>query len=439
MSQKEKSELGGFKAWSNWTISVSFVVLVFSLQTGYAITNPSLAKDLGLTIVQVGLVGTIYTWAFAFTQLASGSILDRLGGRWVLPVACFIVAIAAFLFANATGMEMLIAANVLAAIGGSFGFIGAGFTGGQWFAPYKYGFMFSLVQFAASLSAIVGQRIMGAMIETVPWNDLINGLALIAVAISVVMFIFMREPAGGSSRNHTWPGFKPFVDELLHSLHDVIAVRDTWVNALIGGATMGTMLGIGVVWGPRMLVAGGMDQGEAFMVSSLSWAGLAVGAPLFSWLSSLMKSRVRPMAVGCFLQLVAIVLIMVSRDVSVTVLSIEFFAFGFMAGGSMLPFTIGAELVPPTLIGTSAALVNATQFIVGGIMMAAPGRVLAGEGMIAGLRQQLINPDPGAVATLSDHQWALLIMPVTLAIGLFLCAFLKETYPSPSSPADKSG
>ena len=196
---------------------------------------------------------------------------------------------------------------------------------------------------------------------------------------------------------------------------------------------MGTMLGIGVVWGPRMLAAGGMDQGEAFAVSSLSWAGLAFGAPAFAWLSNLMKSRVRPMAVGCLLQLVVLVLILVSNEVSVMVISIEFFVFGFMAGGSMLPFTIGAELVPPSLIGTSAALVNATQFIVGGIMMAAPGRVLAGEGMIAGLRQEIMSPEPGAVATLSDYQWALLIMPVTLAIGLFLCAFLKETFPSQSS------
>ena len=79
MNNTVQSELGGIKAWSNWAISVSFVILVFALQTGYAITNASVAKDLNLTIAQVGFIGTIYTWAFAFTQLASGSILDRLG------------------------------------------------------------------------------------------------------------------------------------------------------------------------------------------------------------------------------------------------------------------------------------------------------------------------------------------------------------------------
>lgn len=31
--------IGGAKAWLNWVIAVSFVVVVFILQTGYAITN----------------------------------------------------------------------------------------------------------------------------------------------------------------------------------------------------------------------------------------------------------------------------------------------------------------------------------------------------------------------------------------------------------------
>ena len=172
------SKLGGTQAWVNWTLGVSFVVLVFTLQTGYAITSSSVANDLGLTIAQVGFVGTIYTWAFAIMQFTSGSILDKLGTRWVLPIACLIVTLGAFLFANATGAWMLLIANVLSAIGASFGFIGAGFVGGQWFEPIKYGLMFSLVQFVASLSAILGQRVLGILIETYDWTVLINSLYL---------------------------------------------------------------------------------------------------------------------------------------------------------------------------------------------------------------------------------------------------------------------
>ena len=433
MTATSLSKLGGTQAWFNWVVAVSFVVLVFTLQTGYAITNASVAQDLGLTIAQVGFVGTIYTWAFALMQLTSGSILDKLGTRWVLPIACLIVACGAFLFANSTGPWTLVIANVLAAIGASFGFIGAGFVGGQWFAPIKYGLMFSLVQFVASLSAIVGQRVLGSLIQITDWTVLINGLGVIGLGIALIMTIFLREPIKETTLSKTWPGLKTFISQLFDSLGQVAAVRDTWINAIIGGATMGTMLGIGVVWGPRLLTAGGMDQGQAFQVTSLAWAGLAFGAPTFAWLSDRFKSRTKPMQLGCILQFSAIIIILIRPTASSAEASVWFFLFGFMAGGSMLPFTIGAELVPPSLVGTSAAVVNATQFIVGGIMMAVPGRVLGGTGLIARLHESVSHLDTAPTGTVSDFQWAIAIMPVMLAIGIFLCLFLKETYPANSS------
>ena len=433
MGAKHDSKLGGPQAWLNWVLGVSFVVLVFTLQTGYAITNASVAKDLSLTIAQVGFIGTIYTWSFAIMQLASGSILDKLGTRWVLPIACLIVACGAFLFANSTGAWMLVFANVLAAIGASFGFIGAGFIGGQWFAPLKYGLMFSLVQFVASLSAIAGQRILGILIESFDWTVLINGLGIIGIGIAIIMLLILREPTKVTKDESSWPGLKEFINQLFDSLGKVAAIRDTWINALIGGATMGTMLGLGVVWGPRLLTASGMEQGQAFQVSSLAWAGLAFGAPAFAWISDRVKSRIKPMQIGCALQLIAIIIIMLRSTSSGAEISFWFFAFGFMAGSSMLPFTIGSELVPPSLIGTSAAVVNATQFIIGGLMMAIPGRVLGGTGLIARIHQSVVKVDGTPAGSLADYQWAIAIMPVVLGIGLFLCLFLRETYPKSSS------
>ena len=109
--------------------------------------------------------------------------------------------------------------------------------------------------------------------------------------------------------------------------------------------------------------------------------------------------------------------------------SVLFFIWGFMAGGSMLNFPIGAELVKPALIGTSAAVVNAVQFIVGGIIMAIPGRVLSGTGIIARFAHVEQVGDP----TLSDYQWAMSILPICLLAALLLFFFLRETYPVEAS------
>ncbi len=418
--------IGGAKAWLNWIIAVSFVVVVFILQTGYAITNVHMSKDLGLSIAQVGFIGSIYTWVFAVTQFASGSILDRFGAQRVLPIACGLLTIGALVFANADGPLMLVLAQILLAVGASFGFIGAGFVGGQWFEPLKYGFMFALVQLVASLSAVAGQRLLNVMIDEFLWTEIINGIAGLGFVVVALMLIFLRDPESVKAARQGWSGFKEFADHLIDSVNKVGAIKDCWINALIGGATFGTMLAIGVIWGPRLLVAGGMAQSDANAVTSISWFGLALGAPAFAWLSGRMRRRKFPMALGCALQLGVIVLAIALPSHTVESASALFFAWGFMAGASMLPFAIAADLVPVTLVGTSAALVNAVQFIVGGIMMAIPGRVLSGTGLIA----RIAEIEGTSAGTASDYRWAIIVYPIALVGALILHLFLKETYPN---------
>jgi len=421
-------KLGGVQAWINWLLGVTFVVFVFTFQTGYAVTNVNMTQDLGLTVTQVGIIGSIYTWAFAVVQFGSGSILDKLGMRWVLPIACGIVTLGGFVFANASGPEMLILGQILMATGGSFGFVGAGFVGGKWFGAAKYGLMFCWVQFVASLAAIAGQKVLGSLVTELSWDYLLNGLAFCGLGLTVLMFIVMRSPQA-HAEDETWPGLVPFVKSLIERINEVCAISDSWINALIGGATFGSMLALGVVWGPRFLMAGGMEQIDAFGVSSMMWLGLAFGAPVFGWISDKMKKRKLPMAIGCALQLLAIIYIILTPGMTVSTASIAFFLWGFMSGGSMLNFPIGAELVKPSLIGTSAAVVNAVQFVVGGIIMAIPGRVLAGTSLIA--RFADIDAERVVAApTISDYQWALIIIPIALSVALFLFLFLRETYQS---------
>ncbi|MCZ6719087.1 MAG: MFS transporter [Gammaproteobacteria bacterium] len=422
----EKSKLGGGQAWINWTLGVFFVVFVFTFQTGYAVTSVGMTKDLSLSVAQVGFIGSIYTWAFAIAQFGSGSILDRLGIRWVLPVACVIVTVGGFLFANATGPEMLIIGQVLMAVGGSFGFVGAGFVGGRWFAPIKYGFMFCLVQFVASLSAIAGQMILGKMVEQFPWSTLLNSMAVGGVVLTVVMFVVLRDPVREDAELAPWEGIRKFLNDLIAAINEVTSIKDSWINSLIGGATFGTMLALGVVWGPKFLMASGMSQTDAFFTSSIMWAGLAFGAPFFGWLSDKLRKRKLPMAAGCALQLLTIIVIISRPGMSPTEANFYFFIWGFMSGGSMLNFPIGADLVRPALIGTSAAVVNAVQFIVGGIIMAVPGRVLSGTGLIA----RIAEMEGTAKGTVADYQWAILVIPLILGIALILFLFLRETYPN---------
>ena len=54
-----ESRLGSGLAWWIWILAVAFVVYLFSFQTGYSIVNPSVQKDVGLSVAQVATIAYV--------------------------------------------------------------------------------------------------------------------------------------------------------------------------------------------------------------------------------------------------------------------------------------------------------------------------------------------------------------------------------------------
>jgi hypothetical protein len=94
------------------------------------------------------------------------------------------------------------------------------------------------------------------------------------------------------------------------------------------------------------------------------------------------------------------------------------FIFGFANASHMLAFSTAADVVQPSQIGTSAAIVNGIMFIVGGIMISRPG-VRIGLGIDAGIEPK----------SLEIAQYASLPLLVALVIAVALSFYMKETYP----------
>lgn len=408
---------GGPRAWINWALGSAFVVVVFVIQSAYAITNPAVASDLALTLTQVGFVGSVYTWVFAMAQFASGSMLDRMGVRRTIPFAAAVVTLGAVLFARADSYVALVVAQMLMAAGASFGFVGAGFIGRSWFAPAKYGLMFSLVQFVASSGAVIGQRSISALLASgaADWRAIVTGLAVIGAVVTALMFVLLRDRPG--ARPQADPRDEGLIESILHSVNAVASIRASWVNALVAGVMFGTMFAVGVVWGPRLAMARGISAQDANAVSALCWLGLATGAPVISWLSQRSGRLVRPMLVSVVLQAVCgIAILTVAGGAGLA--AALFYAFGFASAGSMLCFTYGAAIVPERLVGTSAAVVNAVQFILSGIFMAIPGNILTGAGFS--------TAGAGPVATIGDYRVAMSVFPIALIGASFLVLLLRE-------------
>ena len=412
------SRIGGLEAWTIWVLATVFVVWLFAIQTGHGIVSPDIQRDAHLTISQVAVAASIYTWVFAVIQFFSGALLDRYGARPLLAIAVGLVTVGAFLYAATVNVGTLVLAEVVLAVGASFGFVGAGYIGGKWFVAARYGLMFALVETCASVGSAISQPGISWMLTVVSWQHLLTGFGAFGVLLTVGFVVIVRNPVAAAGTIAGAQSLRPGANLLagiLSQLGSCMANSRVVWSALFAGASFGTMLAVGVLWGPRVQQAHGVSPAAAATLTAAAWLGLAVGAPLINVLSDQFHSREWPALIGLILQAAAVTVFIYGPTGGAAGV-VVMFGVGLFAGTHMLGFTIAGESVSRTLIGSASAIVNGCCFIVGGLLVAIPSYLL---------------PD---APTLADFRSALWIMPVTLLLGALCTLGLPGAISSPRQP-----
>jgi cyanate permease len=321
-----------------------------------------------------------------------------------------------FVFANAHSYPMLLLSQVILAVGSCTGFVGAGYVGGAWFGMAKFSFMFGLVQVVAALTSAFSVNIFEAVLGQTSWRSLFNVYGFIGVALLVLGFIYIRDPkpvAGGMDK-----GFGEFFSSVVGSLVQVAKIGHVWMASIIGAALFGALLALGVVWMPKLLMVHGISPAAAGLGTSMLWFGLAAGSAIVPWWSDHIRNRKLPIILGSVVQLVSFLPLLYLDGISSTLAIVLCFIFGFANASHMLAFSTAADVVQPSQIGTSAAIVNGIMFIFGGILISRPG-VRIGWGMEGGI----------APKSLELAQYASLPILIALVGALVLSFVMKETYP----------
>jgi hypothetical protein len=326
------------------------------------------------------------------------------------------VTLGIFMFANASSYPTFLAAQIVLALGACAGFVGAGYVGGQWFGMAKFSFMFGLVQFFASLFSAFGQNLIDLALDHMQWRQLFNAVAMGGIVLFLLGLMFIRNPAPVVGQGLK-AGVGNFLRDLLGAIFEVAKIPHVWLAAIWGAVVFGAMLACGVVWAPKILMVRGLTQQIANFAASTMWLGLAAGCLLVPRWSDLARQRKLPAAVGIAIQLVAFAGLLYLPPLGTGATLALCFLFGFGAAAHMLAFSTAGDVVPPRLIGTSAAIVNGIMFLTSGLLIAIPGQIASRE-VTAGTPVSMLLVEMAGKPLL-----------IGLAIALVLSLVIKETYP----------
>jgi MFS family permease len=98
------------------------------------------------------------------------------------------------------------------------------------------------------------------------------------------------------------------------------------------------------------------------------------------------------------------------------------FVFGFGAAAHMLAFSTVGDVVKPEQMGTAAAIVNGTMFLVSGLLISRPGAI-AGQLSASGV-----------AVTLDFAQTAIRPLIVGLVAAFVIGSLIRESHPKAPAP-----
>ncbi|MDR2609660.1 MAG: MFS transporter [Rickettsiales bacterium] len=388
------------KAWFGWLIN-NLIVIFSNVQIIYTFISVDLEKELGLTVAQVALANSVYNWTFAIAQFFSGAMFNIFSSKKIYSFSLSTMTLGFLVLINSENFSQLILCQVLIAIGASFGFVGAAHISSTCFPAAQFGLMFSLVQTISSLSALVIQILFSSFLaEGIYWKNMIVCTVLFGVSIFVLMFFYPEAFSERSLEEHT---IKSSIEKVICSVLTVLKLRDIWITSIVGAITFGTFLALNTLWAPRLLNNSKFDAIELGVAAAVLWLGLAIGALIADRISNLFKNRKHVISAFALLQGVSIIILLCSH-LTVHIVYSCMLMFGFFAGGHMLNFTVGSEIVERKYISTSSSVINGFMFIMGGIIAS-------------------------TLALFTDHQTALLVIFAMLAAAGILNYATKETYP----------
>ncbi|MFT4633559.1 MAG: putative MFS family arabinose efflux permease [Candidatus Pseudothioglobus sp.] len=358
--------------WVGWFTVAVFVIFKMTTQTNYAVMSTNIAADFGLSLGEIGVLGSIYILGFALMTIPAGAMLDFYNPRYVLILSVLTVSLGAVIFATAPNWVSVCVGQFVMGVGGAFGYPALGFFTRHVFGVRRFTFMMAMAGVIGASFSALSQGGVASLLNSYDWRSITLALAAFGVGLAVLMVFVIRDDSREGSKS-----LPSFARALVRDLKAVVVVPRLWGGALVGGVGFSAYMAFGVVWGVQLLMEQGYEATKAGHIGSLMWIGGAIGAPAIAILNTRLNSYKIPAVTFCLGCAICIAGLCLSSSTYPTYTTVLVLLTGFFGGGStVLGFGYGMQLCQLHLAGTVTAFVNFFLFVVSGVMMIVPGELI---------------------------------------------------------------
>jgi MFS family permease len=399
-----------------WLFCAAFYFMQYMLRSAPGVMIPELSTAFARDALGVGALVGLYYYTYALFSIVCGALLDRLGGKAVIPAGIVLVAIGAVLFGLGS-VEAAQIGRLLQGAGSACGFIGAVYLATHGFPPRSLATAVGFTQCFGMLGGSAGQFAVAPLIHgLITWQQFwwLSGLVILLVAVLVLVATPTAHDHSPASQGSWMKMFAPYKTVMTNPQSYLCGIC---AGLLFLPTTIGDM-----IWGIPFLHNGlDVSYGEAVNRASMVPLGWVIGCPLLGYLSDRLGRRKPVLIAGALLMLVSVAGIYY-LPAGVAPPYVLGLLLGIGSGAAMLPYTVIKEVNPDNVKGSATGAINFLVFAFSALLTPAYGKLLA----------HFAN---GGAMNLPVFRAASAWLLGGIALATVLAMFMRETGPRASANA----
>jgi sugar phosphate permease len=416
--QQSNNHLSLFWPWVICSLGALYYCYEYFLRIVPSVITPELMRHYHLTGAEVGNLSAFYYHAYMPMQIVVGILIDRYGPKRLLTLACLLCVVGTYLFTGSQSLTLAAAGRFLVGFGSAFAFVGALKLATIWFPANRFALVSGIIVSLGMMGAMAGDVVRRALIDAIGWVQTLYISAFIGLVLALMLWVFIRDENPNIPLHHIKT---ESFQELLTGLGRALKNPQIWLSGMIGFLLYLSLSAFAEMWGITYLEqAHGLAKNYAATANAMVFLGWAIGSPLWGWISDHICQRRLPIIIGSIAALIIVCLIIYVPGWSLPATYLLLFAFGFFTSAEVLVFAISKEVSPVHIAGIAIALTNMIVMIGGNIFQPLIGKLLD-------LKWDGLLLDGARIYPLSAYQFAMSILPISIAVALILTMFMRET------------
>ncbi len=335
-----------------------FFLLSQFYRTSSAVIAIDLMRDLHLNAQTLGLLSSVFFYAFAIVQLPMGAAMDLFGAKRILVFLALVGLVGAVLFASAQTLAVAMTGRALIGIGMACGLMGTFKLLINWFPENAFGTASGLILSVGTLGVAAATAPLAEAVARVGWRMTFFGMALCHLFIVAWIILTVKEspktpietqetgsPEGAAKRDFSL----------------VFKHPSFWLIAVTTYVRYGTYVAISALWaGPflRKVYHFSLIKSGNFLLAFP--LGFILGGPVIGYLSDkVLKNRQRVVLFGMMgYSLMMLPLCVTGTSLPDWVLVASFAGMGFFTSSGGIMYANIKELLPKEVSGLAMTGVN---------------------------------------------------------------------------------